>query len=59
MSPDPEQAAQPGGITGHPVVDDALDSLERVAPADPAEQIPAYEAAHRALQQTLATIDEG
>ncbi len=44
--------------TGHPAVDEALRALDAAADAPPAEQIPAYEAAHHVLQQTLATIDE-
>ena len=50
--------AEPAAVTGHPVVDQALRALDDVAAAPPAEQIPAYEAAHHVLQQTLATIDE-
>lgn len=51
----PDDAAS----TGHPSVDEALRALDDAADAAPAEQIEAYEAAHRALQQTLATIDQG
>jgi hypothetical protein len=64
-TPDPVTPAEPAGptvpavaMTGHPAVDEALRALDDAAQAPPAEQIPAYEAAHRALQQTLATIDE-
>jgi hypothetical protein len=51
---DPPGAA----ATGHPAVDEALRALDDAADAPPADQIPAYEAAHHVLQQTLATIDE-
>jgi len=46
-------------VTGHPAVDAALRELARVADAEPADQIPAYQAVHRVLQETLASIDEG
>jgi hypothetical protein len=49
-------AGQDGG-TGHPVVDAVLQSLANAAPLAPAEQIAEYEAAHRVLQETLASID--
>jgi hypothetical protein len=54
-------AAAPGDAasTGHPAVDEAVRALDDAVDAPPADQIPAYEAAHRALQQTLATIDQG
>lgn len=70
-TPDPLTPAEPAvptlpagptepavAMTGNPAVDEALRALDDAAQAPPAEQIPAYEAAHRALQQTLATIDE-
>jgi hypothetical protein len=47
--------AQPG--TGHPAVDAVLRSLANAAQLPPAEQIAEYEAAHRVLQETLASID--
>jgi NADPH-dependent curcumin reductase CurA len=46
------------GPTGHPVVDAALEQLEHSAQLPAAEQVSAYEATHRALQQTLGTIDQ-
>jgi hypothetical protein len=54
----PEPAEPAAALTGHPAVDEALRTLDDAAGAAPAEQIPAYEAAHHVLQQTLATIDE-
>ena len=45
--------------TGHPAVDAALRGMANAAELPPAEQIVEYEAAHRTLQETLATIDEG
>jgi hypothetical protein len=60
--PEPEPAAGPQApaeaMTGHPAVDETLRALDAAADAPPADQIPAYEAAHHVLQQTLATIDE-
>jgi hypothetical protein len=47
------------GPTGHPVVDAAIGRLAEQAELPPAEQVAGYEAAHRALSQTLASIDEG
>jgi hypothetical protein len=68
--PEDEQAAAPGPIetaqptetaaaggTGHPAVDAVLQSLANAARLAPADQIAEYEAAHRVLQETLATID--
>lgn len=52
-----QEAVPPG--TGHPRVDAALDALARATGLPPAEQIAGYEAAHRTLQETLASIDEG
>lgn len=46
------------GPTGHPVVDAALTRLADQAELPPAEQVAGYEAAQRALHQTLASIDE-
>ena len=45
--------------TGLASVDAALSELTRVAQAPPAEQITAYESAHRVLQETLQTIEQG
>jgi hypothetical protein len=59
-SPDerPDAPAEPTR-TGHPEVDAALDALDRASRLPPAEQIAAFEAAHRTLQEALAAIDEG
>lgn len=54
----PGDAARPAGPTGHPAVDAALRGVAQVSEVSPAEQIPAYQAAHRVLQETLAGIDE-
>jgi hypothetical protein len=43
---------------GHPAVDAAVQAVWRAAQASPADQIPTYQAAHRMLQETLASIDE-
>ncbi|HEY8472267.1 MAG TPA: hypothetical protein VIL37_06465 [Natronosporangium sp.] len=51
--------AEPLPETGHPAVDAALRELAAVADASPAEQLPAFQAAHRILQEALASIDEG
>jgi hypothetical protein len=57
---EPDAPGQPGatGPTGHPVVDAAVARLADQAELPPAEQLAGYEAAQRALQQTLASIDE-
>jgi hypothetical protein len=44
--------------TGHPAVDGALRAMVNAADLPPGDQIAEYEAAHRTLQETLATIDE-
>jgi hypothetical protein len=57
--PLPDAGEQAGaGPTGHPAVDDAVARLAEQAELPPAEQVPGYEAAQRALQQTLASIDQ-
>ncbi|MPZ28512.1 MAG: hypothetical protein GEV12_19455 [Micromonosporaceae bacterium] len=56
-SPQPEAAGPEQ--TGHPAVDSALRAVAEVAGAAPADQLPAYQAAHRTLRETLASIDEG
>jgi transketolase C-terminal domain/subunit len=45
------------GKTGHPAVDAVLRSLANAVPLAPADQIAEYDAAHRVLQETLASID--
>jgi len=47
-----------GGPTGQPAVDAALAELDEAAELEPAQQVAAYEQAHRALSQTLAAIDQ-
>lgn len=42
----------------HPAVDVAVQAVEAAAELPPAEQIEAYDAAHRTLRETLSTIDE-
>jgi hypothetical protein len=55
----PSVSGRATGPTGHPVVDAAVAGLAEQAGLGPAEQVAGYEAAHRALSQTLASIDEG
>lgn len=45
--------------TGHPAVDVALRAMANAAGLPPADQIAQFEATHRILNETLATIDEG
>jgi hypothetical protein len=45
--------------TGHPAVDGALRGMANAAELPPDDQIAQYEATHRILTETLATIDEG
>ncbi|HEY1178508.1 MAG TPA: hypothetical protein VGF17_20320 [Phytomonospora sp.] len=49
---------QPIAQTGHRAVDEALRSLDNAAGLPVAEQVAAFEAAHRTLRETLTTIDE-
>jgi hypothetical protein len=61
-TPQQAEAAQPetpavGERTGHPAVDAVLQSLANATRLAPADQIAEYEAAHRVLQETLASID--
>lgn len=44
--------------SGHPAVDAALRGIANTAALPPADQIAQYEAAHRTLRATLATIDQ-
>jgi hypothetical protein len=46
------------GPTGHPAVDATVARLAEQADLPPAEQVAGYEAAQRALHQTLASIDQ-
>lgn len=50
-------AADSGSLSGHPAVDAVIQALANVARLAPADQIAQYEAAHRTLQETLASID--
>jgi hypothetical protein len=45
--------------TGHPAVDATLGALAGAEDSPPAEQVAFYEATHRVLKETLATIDQG
>jgi len=60
--PQPATYAEPGErriveTTGHPAVDAALRSLANASQLAPGEQIAAYEAAHKVLQETLSSIE--
>ena len=46
------------GTTGHPAVDAALSGLADAAELPPEDQIEAYEAVHRSLQDTLHNIEQ-
>lgn len=48
-----------GPVTGYPAVDAVLQAVADVADAPPGEQVPAFQAAHRTLRETLESIDEG
>lgn len=48
---------EPAG-TGHPAVDAALLAVVVAAETPPADQVPAYQALHRTLRETLASIDQ-
>jgi hypothetical protein len=54
----PELSAPEEGLTGHRAVDAAVGPLSEVASLSPREQVAAYEEAHRALQETMGTIEE-
>ncbi|HEX5742211.1 MAG TPA: hypothetical protein VFY17_11760 [Pilimelia sp.] len=56
--PVPERPGQPAAGTGHPAVDAAVQTMANAARLPLPEQIAHYEAAHRTLGETLATIDE-
>ncbi|GII23149.1 hypothetical protein [Planosporangium mesophilum] len=67
-APGPAAPALPGAIadvpmdgagpTGHRHVDAVLAELERAEQLPPDQQIPAYEAVHRTLQETLRSIEQ-
>lgn len=44
--------------SGHPAVDAVLQAMANAVNLPPADQIAQYEAAHRTLRETLATIDQ-
>lgn len=54
---EPDEIDTPGR-TGHSAVDAALRAVAVAGSAAPVDQIPAYQAAHRTLRDTLASIDE-
>jgi hypothetical protein len=58
--PTPVSGSDGGGSgTGHPAVDAVIQSLANAANVPLRDQIAEYEAAHRTLQETLASIDQG
>ena len=54
----PAAGERTSGPTGHPAVDAAVARLSEQADLPPSEQVAGYEAAQRALHQTLASIDQ-
>jgi len=57
----PDEPSEPEvatATTGHPAVDAALRTVSTAAGAPPADQVPAYQALHRTLRETLASIDQ-
>ena len=55
---DVAESVRAEGPTGHPAVDAVVGSLGEVASLAPRAQVSAYVEAHRALQETLGTIEE-
>jgi hypothetical protein len=55
-SPRQPEPAEVG--SGHAGVDAVIRSMANAVDLSPADQIAEYEAAHRTLQETLATIDQ-
>jgi hypothetical protein len=55
---EPGEPTRTDDLTGHPAVDAAIGALDEVASLAPREQVSAYVEAHRALQETLGTIEE-
>lgn len=49
-------AVAPGST--HPAIDDTLERLAAVADRHPADQVSAFDAVHRVLQDSLRTIEE-
>jgi hypothetical protein len=56
--PDRDPHGEFGGPTGHPRVDAALADLAAAENLPPEQQIATYESVHRALQDTLRTIEQ-
>jgi hypothetical protein len=58
--PTPARGGEPVGGTGsgHPAVDAAIQAMANAAGLPLADQIAQYEAVHRTLRETLATIDQ-
>lgn len=54
----PSADATVDGGTGHPAVDAVIQAMDNAANLPPRDQIAQYEAGHRTLQETLATIDQ-
>ncbi|HEX6969956.1 MAG TPA: hypothetical protein VF174_14265 [Micromonosporaceae bacterium] len=52
------RSGDPAATTGHPAVDAVLDMIANAANLPVVDQIMQYEAAHQALQEILATIDQ-
>lgn len=52
-----EDHGENGGGSGHPAVDNMVRALGNAAQLGPGDQVAEYEAAHRVLQETLASID--
>lgn len=48
----------PASGSGHPAVDAVIQAIANATDLPPADQIAQFEAAHRTLQETLATIDQ-
>ncbi|QSB17584.1 hypothetical protein JQS43_12725 [Natronosporangium hydrolyticum] len=53
-----DSVAEQTTVTGQVAIDAALRTLASVSAADPADQLPAFQATHRTLRETLASIDE-
>jgi len=58
-APDDPAASADRVPTGHPAVDAAIQAMANSADLPADDQIAQFEATHRILRETLATIDEG
>ena len=58
MYESPREPAPAEVGSGHAGVDAVIRSMANAVDLSPADQIAEYEAAHRTLQETLATIDQ-